>query len=267
MFISRIRKPALWLTAAAVVSAATVFASAAQPSSTSQASSVHAAKAKLTDDQKAQIKAQLKDLRAALDRGELTAHDFALKADQVLGDQAFGKHHGRLAASMNALRQKWAHVAKKLGLTEDQQSAARGIFSGVRHDARVVVLETMASKRQMLTADQRAQFDQLKDEHFASLRQPAANGDQTQPHGTWHDRAQAFKGRLSERLNLLPGQEAAMKALHEKAREQFQSLRQDTRSKLSEILTPEQAKTLDQMREQHRERKQHQPETGAGTGA
>lgn len=59
--------------------------------------------------------------------------------------------------------------------------------------------------------------------------------------------------RLAERLELNDEQQAKVRALFEEQRAQHESMREQMRGKMAEVLTPEQLAKMEAMRDQYRE--------------
>lgn len=201
---------------------------------------------------------QLKQLREQLDQGELTPQAFATQVDELLGDRFVGQgRSGRGAWRAALMRRMFARVADGLQLTDEQRAAARDSWQAARHRARVLALEGMASIRLTLTTEQRAQFDQLRAERFASLRQgdnAGAGREGRWVPGAFRQRARQFFGRLAKHLQLTAEQKSHIQQVREGTKEGFRALWQDTRTGFQSLLTPEQAQKLEQLREQFRSR-------------
>lgn len=203
---------------------------------------------------------QLKELREQLDRGELTPQAFATQVDELLGDRFIGQGRwGRGAWRAAVTRRVFARVAEKLQLADEQRAAARDSWQAARHRARVLALEGMASIRLTLTKEQRAEFDRLRAERFASLRQEDASAgtgfERRWLPGAWRQHARQFFGRLAEHLQLTSEQKSQIRQVREGTKEGFRALWQDTRTQFNSLLTPEQAQTLEQLRDQFRGRR------------
>jgi len=210
---------------------------------------------KVTDEERG----QLKQLREQLDQGELTPQAFATQVDELLGDRFAGQRRwGRGVWRAAVTRGLFARVADRLQLTDEQRVAARDAWQAARHRARVLALEGMASIRLTLTTEQRAEFDRLRAERFASLRQEgdsAGTGlERRWAPGAWRQRARQFFVRVAEHLQLTAEQKAQIREVRQGTQAGFRDLWQDTRTQFKSLLTLEQAQTLEQLREQFRGR-------------
>ncbi len=258
---------------------------------------------RLSDEQRSQIQA----LRTQLDNGQLSPKDFATQVDAILGDQFAGPRWGRPGWGAAKMQNHLQRLADKLQLTDEQRTTARQIFNDARHQARVLHLEAMARMRLALTPEQRAQFDQLRAEHFSSLRGKGAAG-QAAPNaatpgsvtpqnaapgqpapgpgakghggakggdkGGWaakSGKGPGFLGRLADQLQLTDDQRATMKSIRTETRDAVRTVFQGARQKFASELTPDQAQQLQDLKAQRHERaggaKPQAPAATPGNGA
>lgn len=178
------------------------------------------------------------------------------------------------------MRGHWRHhrgdqmerMAQKLNLSEQQKDQLKPILQQSREQAKATKDDTSLTQEQkreklqtlrqqtrsqvngVLTPAQQQQMAQLREERIAQRHEQVGK-------------------RMAEKLNLSQQQQDQLKPIFEKQREQakaiwqdnsltqdqkrekFQSLRQETRLQMNQVLTPEQQQQLQQMREQRKQRK------------
>jgi periplasmic protein CpxP/Spy len=122
-------------------------------------------------------------------------------------------------------------LAKKLNLTDAQKTQLEGIKS-----------RTQAKVRAILTAEQQAKFDAAKaarDQRRAAMQ---ANGGK-RPEGTAKGDYKGARDKMGK-LNLTDAQKTQIKAIHQAAKAEMDS-----------VLTPAQKAQLEQLKQQRQERK------------
>jgi Spy/CpxP family protein refolding chaperone len=136
-------------------------------------------------------------------------------------------------------RQQHGNMLQKLNLTADQQSQVHGFMQQYRTQKKADRQAFEGELKTVLNQDQWARFQAHQAERPA--------GADKMGHRRHHHHRLAF-------LNLTPEQKAQLQAYRETQRPQQQAERQQLRSRIRGVLTPDQQAVFDQMQAQRQYR-------------
>lgn len=205
----------------------------------------------LTDEERAQIE----DLQAKLDAGELTPDQFADQIEAVLGDAAPNSAFGGLNFFGSPFGQRLRDaVASRLSLTDEQVQAGEQLFIDTHQKISHLVIAALAQMRLVLTQAQRDQLDALWAERFASIREDARPDPAALGRGGIRGRVQGFFEKLAGTLGLTQEQRDAIAAIRTQLRSDIKTAHHTARDAFLALLTDEQRATLDQLESEIRER-------------
>lgn len=214
-----------------------------------QMQAAHEARASLTTEQIAQVE----DLQAQLDAGQITAEDFEAKVQGVLGDAAPALAFGGFRFFGGPFGHRMGNdFAARLNLTDEQKTQAREIFQTAHTDIRALRQAAHDQMIALLTPEQQATLDQIRAQGFLSFAifglQPAGSGTNNtaaqRPHRGPHGR---FFERLSAALSLTDEQKAQIETIRTDLRTQVQARHAQAREAFLASLTDEQKATLEQL--------------------
>jgi Spy/CpxP family protein refolding chaperone len=212
----------------------------------------------LSDEERAQIER----LQTQLDNGEITAEAFATQVDAILGDLAPHAAFAGFGFFGAPFGDRLRHfIAEKLGLTEEQQTAARAIFEDTHQQIRILRLTALANIRLQLTDEQRAKLDALRDERFASIRDDApvppgafrgrgflpGRPGERRGHEAIRERIRGFFERLAAELGITDAQRTAIQGIRDQLRADVRAAHQRAREAFKALLTAEQLAILEQI--------------------